>query len=162
MATLLHRALDNLAYRTEQITPTCTIVRGGFARFDSTKHRPAAEGKPVSSGWLRVFQIKWRGSDSDGEDVTDRFERTANHRIDVLVAYPPIFSEDELRSLILQDRHDLYKCWRDDTKFVGWDKDNLTDKVLIDRIPISDVLEEAPAMWTVTYSLTMRVREVEE
>lgn len=163
MATFLHRALENLAYWTEQITPTCTIVRQGFARFDSTKHRPAADGKS-SSGWFRVFKVRWLGSASDGEDVTDRYERTADHRIEMKVSYPPVLSEDELRSLILQDRHDLYKRWRDDTKFVGYDKDNLTTALgLIDRIPISDEMnDENKNMWTVTYSLTMRVREVEE
>jgi hypothetical protein len=81
MATLLHRALENLAYWTEQIVPTDTRSPAKFARFDSTKHKESPSGQ--SSGWMRVFKMRWRGSSSDGEDVTDRYERTADHAIEV-------------------------------------------------------------------------------
>ena len=162
MATLLHRALENLCYWTEQISPTDTRSAARFARFDSTKHKdPPAERQ--SSGWMRVFKVRWRGSSAADEDVTDRYERTADHNVQVRVHYPIILDEERMRALILQDRHDLYKCWRDDNKFVGWDADNLTDKVLMDRIPISDELDDtSPFQWVVIYSLTMRHREVED
>jgi hypothetical protein len=163
MATLLDKVVENLAWRTEQVTTTCTLVEQGFTRYDSTKHGKWPPSERQASGWMRVVRVRWAGSGPDIE-ATDGFQREADHTFQAIVCYPVVLPEDEMWRLVLLDRHDLIKQWRNASKVVGYDDDHTTTALGVnpERIRLSDEIDDSnPAFWLMTYTIQERVVEVE-
>ena len=143
MATKLHHVFQNFIYRIESITPTSTICGKNFYRLD-TKQIAIDE----SSGLERSFIISWLGS-GDDDIPTDQDIRVSEHKFLVQVVYWPGRGWETAHELILQDRHDLIKCLRDDAKFCGYDAEHSTDALrLFGRVRDSDEIDMSdPDVW---------------
>jgi cytochrome oxidase Cu insertion factor (SCO1/SenC/PrrC family) len=158
MATSLHRVYDGFIWRMETITPTNDDVRQKFVAFDPAKETPSN-----ASGWFRKFYIDWRDSKGDFA-ATNVVQRESIHYFLITIYYPVVRSEwARMHHIVLQDRHDIIKQLRDDTKRRGYNADNTTTDVgLYQRRRNGDqLIKDDPKLWRLLMEWECKILESE-
>lgn len=156
MATQLHRILENFEWRLETLTPTT-----GKTKFKVVD--PINDDIGDHSGSFRRFYVEWESSQED-LTMTDGYSRRAEHSIRLTVFYPAskARSHKDLRSIILQDRHDIIKRLRDTQYYNGFNADNSsTDLGLEYRQRLDDELTTGEHLWVFEMTFECTIEEIE-
>lgn len=153
-SSLLHRVLENFAWRVEAITPTLDAGRK-FRRVDKLAYEVND-----TSGTFRRFWVMWNGSGSD-ENVTDGSARVSVHEIELGVIYPTASTRDwhALQAIVVQDRHDLISHLQN-RNLAGFSAASpSTDIGLYTRERASDDVDRDESLWVLTLEWRCTVYE---
>ncbi len=157
MATKLHRVYQNFGYQVSLISPTASDGNPRDRFFEIDPERDTVDDSP---GLTRGFSVLWRGSDQD--NLTDFYDRWAEHDFQLEVYYSTKLKHGTLHRLILQDRHDICERLRSDAYFVGYDADNPSADIgLGKRIRMSDEIDtDSAVVWILRQQWRCHVQEV--
>ena len=158
MSSAANLVLNNFVYRIGAITPTAG-GKGFVYNARSTTLDPDA-----SPGMVRSFGVYFNESE-EAHDVEDITERWAQSTWTVEIAYP-VKSErgdENLQSMILQDRHDIIKVLRTSNNKDGTSAAAPSATTgLIYRKFVGDELDrEDPVTWIYTQTWACMIQEPE-
>lgn len=156
MASLLHKALQNTAWRIEGISPSSSdVCQSQFRQVD-----PGKVSREEGSALERNFTVTWLGR---GEDlyVTDRSEINSKHRAEVMLIYGPWRSWQDGQELVARDQWDIAQALRRDDYYTGISDDAATDDCGFYQRTIEEMSLDTSDddVWFLRIVLAFRMRE---
>ena len=150
----LYRALQNVAWRMEAISPTHTAERRGFKSAQLEALTPDTVRN-------RVFHVDVESA-GPAQDLTDGSIRTAGVDIIISVYYPTdSVVPDRLYRMILPDLQDVVRTIEDPELYVGYSDAASSDDIgIMDRqVTRSPILQnEGDGYWTLQIAVQTLIK----
>jgi hypothetical protein len=156
MATLLHNALRNVAWRMESISCSSTdLCQNEFREIDPTK-----VDREEGSALERKFTVSWLSRSAD-HYVTDSSEINSHHRAELIVIYGPWRSWKDSMELVARDQFDIAQKLRRDTYYLGVSADDTTADTGFSQRTIEEMTLDTSDgdVWYLRIVLGFRMRE---